>query len=54
LFLLQFWINDSSAGFEKTDAAIEKSVKTVFDLFDTNTIDSVIDFGKFLWKERIM
>ncbi|NER17919.1 TetR family transcriptional regulator C-terminal domain-containing protein [Spongiivirga citrea] len=54
LFLLQFWINDSSAGFEKTDAAIEKSVRTVFDLFDTSTIDSVIDLGKFLWKERMI
>ncbi len=54
LFLMQFWLNDSSAGFEKTDAAIEKSVRTVFDLFDTSTIDSVIDLGKFLWKESMM
>ena len=52
LFLLRFWIQDSSAGFEKTDIAIEKSVRTVFDLFDTNTFDSVIDFGKFLWNEK--
>jgi len=52
LFLLGFWMEDSSAGFEKTDIAIEKSVRTVFDLFDTNTFDSVIDFGKFLWKEK--
>ena len=41
-FLLGFWMEDSSAGFEKTDIAIEKSVRTVFDLFDTNTFDSVI------------
>ena len=52
LFLLKFWMEDSSAGFEKTDMAIEKSVRTVFDLFDTNSFDSVIDFGKFLWKEK--
>ena len=52
LFLLGFWMEDSSAGFEKTDIAIEKSVRTVFDLFDTNTFDSVIDLGKFLWKEK--
>lgn len=52
LLLMQFWMNDSSKGFEKTDAAIEKSVKTVFALFDSNTLDTVIDLGKFLWKER--
>ena len=52
LFLLKFWMEDSSAGFEKTDMAIEKSVRTVFDLFDTTSFDSVIDFGKFLWKEK--
>ena len=52
LFLLRFWMQDSSSGFEKTDIAIEKSVRTVFDLFDTNTFDSIIDFGKFLWKEK--
>ena len=52
LFLLKFWIDDSSSDFEKTDMAIEKSVRTVFDLFDSTPFDSVIDFGKFLWKER--
>jgi len=33
--------------------AIEKSVRTVFDLFDNTPIDSIVDFGKFLWKEKI-
>ena len=31
---MRFWIEDRSAGFEKTDIAIEKSVRSVFDLFD--------------------
>ncbi len=53
LFLLKFWMDDSSAGFEKTDAAIEKSVNTAFDLFDNTPLDSLIDFGKFLWKEQM-
>lgn len=52
LFLLKFWMEDKSAGFEKTDMAIEKSVQTVFELFDNTPLDSIIDFGKFLWKEN--
>ncbi len=53
LFLLRFWINDNSAGFEKTDAAIEKSVNTVFDVFDNTPLERIVDFGKFLWKEQM-
>ena len=53
LFLLRFWMNDDSPGFEKTDIAIEKSVNTVFDVLDNTPLDSIIDFGKFLWKERV-
>jgi hypothetical protein len=52
LFLLKFWMEDKSPGFEKTDMAIEKSVQTVFELFDNTPLDSIIDFGKFLWKEN--
>lgn len=54
LFLLRYWIKDTSAGFEKTDIAIEKSVQTAFDLFETAPLESLIDFGKFLWKESKM
>ena len=32
VFVLQFWVHDESIGFEKTDAAIEKSVNLAFDL----------------------
>ncbi|WP_438962882.1 TetR/AcrR family transcriptional regulator [Nonlabens sp.] len=53
LFLMKFWMDDDSAGFEKTDMAIEKSVNTIFDVFDNTPLDSVLDFGKFLWKERM-
>lgn len=52
LFLLKFWIDDSSSGFEKTDLAIEKSVTTIFDVFNNTPLDSIIDFGKFLYKEN--
>lgn len=53
LFLLRFWKNDNSARFESTDVAIEKSVNTLFDLFDTTPLERVFDFGKFLWKENM-
>ncbi len=52
LFLIRFWMDDDSAGFEKTDMAIEKSVNTIFDVFDNTPLDAIFDFGKFLWKER--
>lgn len=36
---------------KKTDVAIEKSINTVFDVFDHTPLENVIDFGKFLAKE---
>jgi hypothetical protein len=51
-FLLRFWLNDDSPGFEKTDVAIEKSVNTIFDIFDNTPLERVLDFGKFLFKEH--
>jgi hypothetical protein len=53
LFLLKFWKDDNSAGFESTDVAIEKSVNTIFDVFDNTPLERVVDFGKFLWKEKM-
>jgi hypothetical protein len=52
LFLLKFWIEDTSKGFEKTDVLIEKSVTTVVGLFDTKQFENLFDLGKFLWKEK--
>lgn len=49
--ILQFWVKDSSPGFEKTDMVIEKSVQTIFDIIDHTPLESAIDFGKFIWKE---
>ncbi|OOV27848.1 heat-shock protein [Flavobacterium sp. LM5] len=53
LLTLKFWMEDHSAGFEKTDIYIEKSVKAAFELMNITPIDSLIDFGKFLFKEKI-
>jgi len=52
LFLLKFWIDDTSKEFEKTDILIEKSVNTVVDLLNTKPLESLFDLGKFLWKEK--
>ena len=54
LFILKFWIDDNSPGFEKTDLAIEKSINTIFDVFDNTPLNNVIDFGKFLFKEKFV
>ena len=48
IFILNFWVNDSSEGFEKTDEAIEKGINVTFDLFQRSPIDSLLDYGKFL------
>jgi hypothetical protein len=48
LFILRFWVKDDSAGFEKTDEAIEKGINVTFDLFQHSPIDNLLDYGKFL------
>ena len=53
LLTMKFWIDDTSPSFEKTDIYIEKSVQASFDLIDTTPLKSLIDFGKFLYKEKI-
>lgn len=53
LFTLKFWLDDTSPSFEKTDIFIEKAVNTSFDLIEIKPLNSVFDFGKFLFKEKI-
>ena len=52
--LLQYWAKDESAGFEQTDAFIEKSVNLAFDLIAKGALDSALDLAKFLFKEKSM
>lgn len=52
LFTLKFWMDDESPSFEKTDIYIEKSVNLSFELINMAPINSLIDFGKFLFKEK--
>lgn len=53
LFIMKYWMEDNSASFEKTDVVIEKSVRAIFDVFETTPLESILDFGKFLWKEKM-
>jgi AcrR family transcriptional regulator len=52
LSIFKFWMGDTSASFEKTDVFIEKSVKASNDLVYNSPINSLVDLGKFLWKEK--
>jgi AcrR family transcriptional regulator len=52
LFVTQFWVNDTSLGFEQTDAAIEKAVRLGFELMGQNVLDAATDLAKFLWQNR--
>jgi hypothetical protein len=54
LATLKFWIDDDSTDFEKTDLFIEKSIAASFELANTKPLKNVIDFGKFLFKEKII
>lgn len=52
LFVINFWLKDDSTNFEKTDAAIEKSVNLSFELMGKGPLDMMVDFAKFLYQNR--
>jgi AcrR family transcriptional regulator len=52
LFVLRYWMKDDSEGFELTDAAIEKAVNLSFQLISSSTLDSILDFGKFMFARK--
>ncbi|MBI34404.1 MAG: heat-shock protein [Flavobacteriales bacterium] len=51
LSIIKYWLKDDSPSFEKTDAFIEKSTAAGFEVLNLTQIESVIDFGKFLFKD---
>ena len=53
MLTMKFWMDDTSASFQKTDIFIEKSVNTSFDVLNIAPLKSVIDLGKFLFKEKM-
>ncbi len=52
LTIFRFWVKDTSPGFEKTDIFIEKSVKAGADIVYNSPLQSIVDLGKFMWKEK--
>ncbi|TDB66974.1 TetR family transcriptional regulator C-terminal domain-containing protein [Arundinibacter roseus] len=52
LYILDFWIKDTSRGFESSDTAIEKMVNTSFDLMGKSVVDTVLDLAKFVYQNR--
>lgn len=50
---MKFWLDDNSSSFEKTDIFIEKSVNASFDIINISPFHSLVDLGKFLFKEKI-
>ncbi len=53
IITLKFWLEDTSPSFEKTDVFIEKSVNASFDILNIAPVKSIIDLGKFLFKEKM-
>jgi AcrR family transcriptional regulator len=52
VFVFRYWFDDRSPRFEKTDAAIEKSVNLAFDLMGKSALDTFLDFAKFLYQTK--
>jgi hypothetical protein len=52
MFVISFWLKDTSKGFERTDAAIEKSANLSFELMGRGALDMIVDFGKFLYHNK--
>jgi hypothetical protein len=50
--ILDFHLKDESAGFENTDAFIEKSVRLSFDLMRTSALESAFDLAKWVFTQR--
>ena len=53
LFILKFWLDDTSPNFEKTDILIEKSITTSSLFLDSKPLESLFDLAKFLFKEKM-
>ena len=52
LLTIKYWLEDTSPSFERTDIFIEKAVNTSFDLINIKPLKSVLDLGKFLYKDK--
>ncbi len=53
LFLIEFWLSDTSKGFQDTDSLIEKTVKFGHEVTHFSAIDAALDLGKFLFGRKL-
>jgi hypothetical protein len=53
-YVFRVWLKDVSEGFETTDAAIEKTVNLAYDMLGVSPLDSLLDFGRFAIKTKIV
>ncbi len=53
LFIARYWLTDESQDREKTDALIEKSINSFFNLLGKGDIQSILDVGKFMIQNPI-
>lgn len=49
---IYFWMKDESTEKTDTDAFIEKSSDVLFRIGDTSTLESIFDFGKFVFSRK--
>jgi len=52
MYILRFWLKDSSKSFEQTDAAVEKVTNLFFDVIGKTFLDSLFDFAKFAFQNK--
>jgi Tetracyclin repressor-like, C-terminal domain len=52
IYLLDFWVKDTSRDFEMSDTAVEKTVNLIMDLMGRSIIDNVLDLAKFAYQNR--
>ena len=52
LLTIKFWMSDDSDQCEKTDIFIEKSINTSMELLNTQSLNNIVDLGKFLYSEK--
>jgi Tetracyclin repressor-like, C-terminal domain len=52
-YIFRVWMSDESSENQQTDAAIEKSINLAFDLLQSTSFDSILDFGRFAIKTRV-
>ncbi len=48
LFIMEFWLNDTSEAFQDTDSLIEKTVKFGHEVTHFSAFDAALDLGRFL------